>query len=545
MSKTDLEAIAFPRLSDKQLDAIDDVATLCAFPDGAALFEAGDTDFRFFVVRQGAVEIVESTSGRQRRVTIHHEREFTGDIDMLTGRSTVVSAIAHGNCEVYMITAEELRRIIKDQPTIGDMLLRAFLARRRLLMASGFIGVQVIGSRYSVDTNRIRDFLSKNRVPFTWIEIENDPRVDQLIQRFHIQPADLPMVICANDAVLRNPSNRELGECLHIKQPLQNVVYDLAIIGGGPAGLAAAVYGSSEGLNTVVLEKLAPGGQAGSSSKIENYMGFPTGLSGNELASRAVLQAQKFGAVLTAPVEVVHMDVSQAYPLIKSDDGETVVARCVLIATGAAYRKLNVPNSERFEGQGVHYGATLVEAQTCAEQRVIVVGGGNSAGQAAVFLAAKAHEVFLLIRGGDLLKSMSAYLVSRIEQTHNIHVHTFTEICAMHGAEYLEQVTLCNNQTNESTTIEVHGVFIFIGAVPHTTWLPPGIATDGKGFIVTGPSIPAAAGWPLQRSPFLLETSCPGIFAAGDVRAESIKRVASAVGEGSMAVHFVHRFLSG
>ncbi len=545
MNATDLSAVAYPTLTEAEIDTIDDVATICNFPDGATLFAAGDTDFKFFVVKQGAVAIVEDTSGAERELTVHHAGEFTGDIAMLTGRPAVATAVARGTCEVYVVTAEELRHIVSADPTLGEKLLRAFIARRRLLEASGFVGVQVLGSRYSADTTRIREFLSKNRVPFTWVDVEQRADLADLLKHFAVTPRELPLVVCPSNTVLRQPTNQELGECLGIKQPLEHSVYDLVIIGAGPAGLAAAVYGASEGLDTAVLEQFAPGGQASSSSKIENYMGFPMGLSGSELAERAMVQAQKFGAVLTSPVRVVGMQLSAGYPLVQLDDGSEVLARCVLIATGAAYRRLDIDRCREFEDRGVHYAATLVEAQMCDESEVVVVGGGNSAGQAAIFLSDHARAVRLVVRGDSLAASMSSYLLARIEQTDNIQVCLHTEVSAMDGDEHLETVTLHDTASDAEEQVAVGALFVFIGADPHTDWLPKEIVTDEHGFIVTGQELQERGVWRLERAPYMLETSQPGIFAAGDVRASSVKRVASAVGEGSMAVAFVHRYLRG
>ena len=543
MGNKKLESLAFPRLTDEQLSALARFTTLKTFNDGEFLFRAGDSDFKFFAIEQGKVKIVERSMGKQKTVTVHEEKEFTGDITMLTGRPSPVSAIAVGECQIYQVDNEDLKHILKEIPQLGDCILQAFLTRRQLLEASEYAGVKVVGSRYTKDTLRLRDFLAKNKIPFTWIDLESDRTVDKLLERFEIGKAETPIVILDDNSVLKNPSDLELAKVLGIRKPLKDTVYDLAIIGAGPGGLAAAVYGASEGLKTIVLEQSTPGGQAGCSSKIENYMGFPLGLSGTDLARRAILQAQKFGAQITNPAKVVSLRSQQGYKTIELADGEKVTAHCVLIATGVSYRRLPVDRCQEFEDSGVYYSATAVEAELCRDRQIIIVGGGNSAGQAAIFMSQYAKKVWLVIRGESLSQSMSAYLSDRISQSEQIELLTHTEITQMMGDERLQKVEITNNQTQEQQKLEVAGVFIFIGATPCTNWLPEDIATDEKGFIKTGKQLEDSERFP-NRQPFLLETSQPGIFAAGDVRLDSIKRVASAVGEGSMTVKFVHQYLS-
>jgi thioredoxin reductase (NADPH) len=437
-----------------------------------------------------------------------------------------------------------LREVLNQDPRLSDIILQAFIARRQLLRESDeFTGLRVIGSRYSRDTFRIRDFLAKNRVLFTWLDLEGDPAVAQLLQQFGVTEADTPIVACARMLLLRNPSNRELAEEIGIRRPVEQMVYDFAIVGSGPAGLAAAVYGASEGLNTVVLESTAPGGQAGSSMRIENYLGFPTGITGSELADRAVLQADKFGARFSIPTSVINLSFDKTYSVLGLEGGETVVAKCLLIATGAEYRRLGVEGCDRFEGNGVYYAATPNEVQMCRNSDVVLVGGGNSAGQAAVYLSQNARKVFILIRGDDLCKSMSAYLAHRILNTPNIEILRNTAVARMSGDGYLSSVEILDNKTGEKQTLKTAAVFSFIGATPRTDWLPPEIEKDAKNFVRTGIALAESSHWKLKRQPFLLETSRPGVFAAGDVRSGSVKRVASAVGEGSMSVQFVHEFL--
>jgi thioredoxin reductase (NADPH) len=441
------------------------------------------------------------------------------------------------------VSSEGVREILNRYPALGDVILQAFIARRQLLRQPGtFTGLRVVGSRFSRDTWRIREFLSKNQVPFTWLDLEDDPHVSRLLAQFGVSEADTPVVAWGRRLLLRNPSDRELAEALGIRTPLPRTVYDLVVIGAGPAGLAAAVYGASEGLHTLVLERAGPGGQAGRSMRIENYLGFPTGVTGSELAERAVVQAGKFGAQLTVPTPATSLTFDNAYAVVRLDSGESVHAKCVLIATGADYRRLVAEGCEPFEGKGVYYAATLTEAPVCRGADVVVVGGGNSAGQAAVFLAGVAKKVFLVVRGHDLGKDMSAYLVRRIEQTPNIEVLLDTEVRRMVGDTHLRAVELVNTKTGQTRTIDTPALFSFIGAVPRTDWLPPEITKDEKGFVRTGAAA-AAAGWTARRDPFLLETTRPGVLAAGDVRAGSVKRVASAVGEGAMAIMFVHQYL--
>jgi thioredoxin reductase (NADPH) len=546
MAERDLQSIAFPTLDDAQVARLSacTAATSRSYQDGQTLFAVGDRDLKFFVVKSGEVEIVDYSGDEPRRVTVHRKGEFTGDVSHLTGTPAVVSAIARGPCEVVEVSSEGLRRVLNQCPDLSDLILQAFIARRQLLRQSpAFTGLRVIGSRYSADTFRVRDFLAKNRALFTWVDLETDPQVNRLLKQFGVTEADTPVVACGHLLMLRNPSNRQLADAVGIRQPLEQTVHDLAVVGAGPAGLAAAVYGASEGLRTVVLEQTAPGGQAGSSMRIENYLGFPTGLTGSELAGRAVLQANKFGAHLSIPTPVTRLELETGYPVLHLDGGETVTAKCLLIASGAEYRRLGVEGCSRYEGTGVYYAATPNEAQLCRGAQVVLVGGGNSAGQAAVFLAGHARKVLLLLRGDDLYKSMSSYLARRIEQTANIELLCNAAIRQMRGDGHLTAVEIINSKTGEGRTVETPAVFSFIGAVPRTDWLPPQVERDAKGFVQTGPDLAKSPHWTARRQPFLLETSRAGVFAAGDVRSGSVKRVASAVGEGAMAVQFVHEYL--
>jgi thioredoxin reductase (NADPH) len=546
MPEHNLHEVAFPRLDEAQLAALERFGTRKTFGDGRALFAAGERGFKFFVVLSGRVEIVDRSGDKPRTVTVHEPREFTGDVDLMTGRPAVVSGVARGPCEALAVGPDDVRRLVAERPDLGDLLLHAFIARRQLLEESGFVGCRVIGSRYSRDTFRVRDFLAKNRVPYTWVDAEADPGAEALLRHFHVTAADTPVVACGHKLLLKHPSNRELAEKLGIRQPVDAELYDLLVVGAGPAGLAAAVYGASEGLNTVVVDALAPGGQAGCSSKIENYLGFPTGLSGAELAGNATLQAEKFGAKFSVPSCAVGMDLDGPYQCVRLEGGECAAARCVLVATGAEYRRLDVPGRERFEGLGVYYAATWVEAKFCQDSTVVVVGGGNSAGQAAVFLAERAaRKMLLVVRADDLAKDMSRYLARRVETTENIELLLGTAVKRLAGDGCLRAVELVNRHTGQARTVEAPALFSFIGAAPRTDWLPEAVAKDAKGFVLTGPAAARSGRWPLPRPPLLLETSRPGVFAAGDVRAGSSKRVAAAVGEGSMAVQLVHQFLNG
>jgi thioredoxin reductase (NADPH) len=546
MAEHDLKDAAFPRLNEVQIAALGrcPLTVLRRYRDGETLFDVGDCDCEFFVVKSGEVEIVDDSGEELKTIAVLGPGEFTGEVGQLTGSPSFVRGTARGDCEAYEVSPDALRELLNHHPDLGDVILQAFIARRHLLREGGnFTGVRVIGSRDSQDTFRVRNLLAKNGVPFTWLDLEDDPHVSQLLKQFGVTEADTPVVAWGRKLLLRNPSDRELSEALGLRRPLGQAVYDLVVVGAGPAGLAAAVYGASEGLSTVVLERSAPGGQAGRSMRIENYLGFPTGITGAELAERAVVQANKFGARLPVGSQVTGLSFDNAFPVLRIDGGETVKTKCLLIATGADYRMLNVDGCERFEGRGVYYAATPIEAQMCQGSEVVVVGGGNSAGQAAVFLAGQVRKVHLLIRGDDLNKSMSSYLVRRVEETPNIEVLRNTEIRRMSGDGHLGEVEIVNNKTGEVRTIKTPAVFSFIGAVPRTEWLPPEIERDAKGFVRTGTALAQSPHWTSRRQPFLLETSRPGVFAAGDVRSGSVKRVASAVGEGSMSVQFVHEYL--
>jgi thioredoxin reductase (NADPH) len=541
----DLKSVAFPKLSEAEMESLAGCshAKPRHYAAGERVFSAGDRA-PFFVVRKGEIEIRDELGEQPRTIVVHGPGNFTGELSQAIGRPAIAGAVAKTDCDVLAIDTEALRQVINQCPAVGDVILQAFIARRQLLRnAEGFTGARVIGSRYGHDTFRIRDFLSRNRILYTFFDLEEDPDVAHLLDRLGVKPDETPVVAWGCKLVLKNPSNAELARTFGISKPLDNDVYDLAIVGGGPGGLAAAVYGASEGLRTVVLESTAPGGQAGASMRIENYLGFPTGITGAELAERALVQASKFGAVLSAGAPVVGLSFESGYPVLSLEGGERVSAKCVLIVTGAEYRKLDVEGCERFESKGVYYAATPNEAQVCRGQEVVVVGGGNSAGQAAVYLSAVASRVHLVVRKPSLYANMSTYLARRIETSSNVALHLSSVVRRMTGDVHLGTVEIENRGTGEVETVRTSALFSFIGAVPRTDWLPSEIERDEKGFVRTGPFLIQSPRWTPKRSPFLLETTRPGVFAAGDVRSGSVKRVASAVGEGAMAVQFVHEVL--
>ena len=546
MATTDLHGVAFPKLDQRELEVLGRCpkATLRHYRDGEALVRRGQRDFAFFVVVSGEVAIVDDTTEPPRTLAVHERGEFTGEVAQLMGAASLVAAIARGEVDAYEVPAEGARAIINQSPELGDRILHAFIARRELLRESAtFIGLRVIGSSYSKDTFRIRDFLAKNEVPFTVLDLEHDQQVKNLLESFGVTEADTPIVAWGHEVLLRNPSNSELADAIGLRRPLEHETYDLVVVGSGPAGLAAAVYAASEGLHTVVLERSGPGGQAGRSMRIENYLGFPTGITGAELAQRAAVQAAKFGAELPSATNVEVLTFESSYATVRLDSGKTITTKCLLIATGADYRRLEAEGLERFEGCGAYYAATPLEAPACGGVSAVVVGAGNSAGQAAVFLSTQARQVVMVVRGESLYKSMSAYLAQRIEQTENIEVLLRTTVRRLLGDTWLRAVDTLNRDTGEVRTIATTALFSFIGAVPRTDWLPPEIEKDAKGFVLTGPSLTPLPAWCSGRQPFLLETSRQGVFAAGDVRSGSIKRVAAAVGEGSTAVQLVHQYL--
>ena len=515
---------------------------------GEVLVHAGDRIVPFFVVTAGQVEVVRLSGGAETTVVIHMPGQFSGEANMISGRPALFQARVREPGAVIELNHEQLLALVQTDAELSELLMRAFILRRLELVASDLGDVVLIGSMHSPGTLRIKEFLTRNSHPYTYIDLDRDPDVQTLLDRFHVAVADVPVLICRGSTVLRNPSNQEIAGCLGFNNAIdQTHVRDVVIVGAGPSGLAAAVYGASEGLDVLVLEANAPGGQAGSSSRIENYLGFPTGISGQELAGRAYTQAQKFGAQIMIAKGATQIACDRKPYAVQIDDGPRVSARAVIIATGAEYRRPSLDRLTHFEGAGVYYGATFVEARLCEGDEVAVVGGGNSAGQAAVFLAQTTRRVHVLVRSDGLADTMSRYLVRRIEENPTIVLHTRTEITALEGNGSLERVRWRDSASGRVETHDIKHLFIMAGAVPNTGWLNRCVALDAKGFIKTGPDLTpddlAHAKWPLSRAPHLLETSLPGVFAVGDVRAGNIKRVASAVGEGSIAVSFVHQAL--
>jgi thioredoxin reductase (NADPH) len=537
----------FPKLTLAQIGRIAAHGRTRSVQPGDVLIEQGDTSVPFFVVITGEVEIVRPFGTNETLITIHGNGEFTGEVNMLSGRRSLVRARATKPGEVIELDHQDLLGLVQTDAELSDILMRAFILRRVELIAAGVGDIILIGSVHSAGTLRIKEFLMRNGHPYSYIDLEQDPDVQNLLDSFQIVASDVPVLICRGQVVLRNPGNQQIADCLGFNESIdQTQVRDLVVVGAGPSGLAAAVYGASEGLDVVVLETSSPGGQAGSSSKIENYLGFPTGISGQDLAGRAYVQAQKFGAkMLIARATRIVCD-HKPY-IIEVENGARIPARTILIATGAQYRKLPLENLSQFEGAGIYYGATFVERQLCGGEEVIVIGGGNSAGQAAVFLAQTTKLVHILVRSASLATSMSRYLVRRIEESPNVIVRPHTEIVSLEGDNHLDSVMWRNNQTGQTEKHNIRHIFVMTGADPNTGWLNGCIVLDAKGFINTGPDLSSenlsAAGWSFKRQPYLLETSLPGVFAAGDVRGGSIKRVASAVGEGSTVISFVHKVI--
>jgi thioredoxin reductase (NADPH) len=538
----------FPKLTAAQIARIAALGHVRSIERGEVLVEVGASEVPFFVVVSGELEVVRPSGTTETLITSHGPGQFTGEVNMISGRRALLQARVSQSGEVIELSREHMLALVHADAELSEILMRAFILRRVNLFAYGLGDVVLLGSSHSAGTLRIKEFLTRNTHPYSYIDLDRDADVQTLLDRFQVIATDVPVVICRGSVVLRNPTNRQIADCLGFNEAIdQTLVRDLVIVGAGPAGLAAAVYGTSEGLDALVLETNSPGGQAGSSSRIENYLGFPAGISGQELAGRAYTQALKFGAHVIIAESAARLRCDRKPYAIEVDKDTRVLARAVVIATGAEYRKLKVENFSRFEGAGVYYGATFVEAQLCGGQEVIVVGGGNSAGQAAVFLAQSAKRVHLLVRSVGLAKTMSRYLIRRIEETSAIVLRPYTEIVALEGGDHLECVRWRNNQTGQIEANNIGHVFVMTGARPNTDWLDGCVALDAKGFIKTGPDLSpedlAAARWPLVRLPHLLETSQPGVFAVGDVRGGNIKRVASAVGEGSIAISFVHQVL--
>ncbi|MET8894405.1 FAD-dependent oxidoreductase [Streptomyces albogriseolus] len=539
---------AYPRLPEDQIDRLAQHGRRREVDAGDVLIREGERCETFYVVLSGSIAILEDYgTPEERLLRVHGPGRFIGELGLLSGQVAFYTAMVRDPGEVLALSMDQLRELVTRDSVLGDLVLRACLGRRALLVGQG-AGFRIVGSRYSPDTRRLREFAARNRLPYRWIDLETDEEAEALLRRFGVGPEETPLVIWRDTTLLRNPSNAELARLIGLPSlPAGNHHGDLLIIGSGPAGLAAAVNAASEGLGTTLVEAMATGGQAGTSSRIENLLGFPSGISGAELTDRAVLQADKFGARISVPAEAARLEPRDGHYAVGFADGSEITARAVVLATGARYRRLHVPGIERLEGTSVHYSATVYEAQQCRTDPVAVVGGGNSAGQAVLFLAGYAPQVYLLVRGPSLEAHMSRYLIDQVERHPRVRVLLHTEMTEAIGDETLEAVEVVDRRTGEHRRLPVRALFVFTGADPHTEWLSGALALDARGFVLTGAeaqalSVPGV--WQSQgRACLTLETSLPGVFAAGDVRSGSVKRVASAVGEGAMSIHFVHRYL--
>ncbi len=550
----------FPFLSKEQIARLGRYGTRRQVHRGELLFDQGTDKPAFFVIISGAVEIVRPNKGSEDLIVVHEAGQFTGETNMLTGRRSLARARVREDGEVLELTGDALRTVVQTDAELSELLMRAFILRHVALMQQGLGDVVLLGSRFSPSTLRLKEFLRRNGHPYAYVDVDRDADAQNILDHFGVAVPDIPIVICRGELVLRNPTPEEVAECLGFNAAIDvGTVRDLLVVGGGPAGLAAAVYGASEGLDVLVLETHAPGGQAGSSSKIENYLGFPTGISGQALAGRAFTQAAKFGASVAIARTAAKLRCTKRPFAVQLSTGDVVHARTVVVASGAQYRKLPLERLADFEGAGIYYAASTMEAALCRDEEVVVVGGGNSAGQAATFLAGaektenggeypRTKHVHMLVRSTGLADSMSRYLINRIKESPRITLRTCTEIEALEGDGHLERVRWRNSATGEVETRPIRHVFSMTGAVPNTVWVGGCLAVDDKGFVKAGSDLSAeelaTAGWPLGRSPYLLETSTPGVFVVGDARAGSVKRVASAVGEGSICIQLVHKALA-
>lgn len=549
-SALDERTQAFPVLTAAQISRIQANGKVRAVRQGEILFEPGDTKVPFFVLLSGAMEIVQPGMMGENEVAKHEPGEFTGEMTMISGRRCLVRGRVTQAGDFLQLDGDGLRSLVARDAELSEIFMRAFILRRLALIDRGQGNVVLLGSQHSANTLRLREFLTRNEHPFRYVDLDTDKTSQELLDRFQVDAGEIPVLICCGHRALRNPSVQQVADTLGLNVAIDETqVRDVIIVGAGPSGLAAAVYAASEGLDVLVIETAAPGGQAGSSSKIENYLGFPTGLSGQELAARAIAQTEKFGAKMMVAHSVAKLDCERLPYKVVLENGNRLAARAVVIATGAQYNKPRIANLERFEGQGIYYGATYMESQLCEQEEIVVVGGGNSAGQAAVYLSQSAKKVHILVRSSGLSDSMSRYLIRRIEENPNIEVHYKTEITGLAGDAHLKCVTWRDNASGRTSVHNIRHVFIMAGASPRTEWLQGCIALDDKGFVLTGRDLENAntggPSWKEERQAYMLETSLPGVFAVGDVRAGNVKRVASAVGEGAIAVHLVHRVLAG
>jgi len=543
------QEIAFPVLGDAELSLLQRRGHPRAVRAGDILFAEGDSNFCFYVLVEGAIAIVEHSSCEERLVRMHLPGEFTGDVDMLTGRRALVTARVEKDGQVIEMSTGELRRTVDEIPELGEMFVKAFLMRRSLLLSGGFVGVRIIGSRFSPDAHQLTDFATRNAIPFRFMDLETDEQADAILRHLGVPASATPIVIGRDGEWRIKPSIADFAHCAGLTSTLDaEHVYDLVVVGAGPAGLAASVYGASEGLDVLTLDAVGPGGQAGTSARIENYLGFPAGISGKELMQNALLQARKFDAEITVPCEVRSLGIDGGERVVTLVNGTRIRTRCVLVASGVDYRKLDLPRASDFYGAGIYFAATEMEARLCKDEEVVVVGAGNSAGQAIVYLSRSARRVHVLVRGTDLGARMSRYLVDRIQSIENVSIHLGATVTQLDGNGHLRAVHY-QTKEGEAAKIATTSLFLFMGADANTGWLRGCVELDKKGFVSTGTAVsPAAADterWRgAGRAPFPLETSLPGVFAAGDVRSGSVKRCASAVGEGSMAVTFVHAYIA-
>jgi thioredoxin reductase (NADPH) len=542
---------AFPRLSEEQVAALSNVGEPRRVDEGDVLYREGDGKSGFFVILSGKVAVVEDSEEGVQVVGVHGAGRFLGELGLITGQAVFVTAVVHEPGEVLAVSSECLREIVTQDVVLGDLILRALIMRRAVMIGQG-VGFRIVGSRYSPDTRRLREFAIRNRLPHHLVDLESDPGAEQILQRLGVPTEDCPVVLVGPDRVLRNPSNAELARALGMSAPGRSeMTADLLVVGAGPAGLAAALYGASEGLRTIVLESVATGGQAGTSPRIENYLGFPAGLSGGELAERATIQTRKFGARITLPGEAAGLESVDGGFRIALGDGGHASGRAVVIAAGVRYRRLPLANLERLEGICVHYEATEIEARECRGEPVVAVGGGNSAGQGVLLLARYVPRLTLVVRERSLDENMSRYLADRIEATPSITVLPHREARELIGEDALRAIVVEDNLSGERCRLDARAMFVFIGAEPHTEWLRGVVALDHGGYVLTGQDAAAAqtalVGGDGRRHhpPQLLETSVPGVFAAGDVRSGSTQRVSAAVGDGAMAIRQVHQFLNG
>jgi thioredoxin reductase (NADPH) len=546
----DTRAEAFPVLTPAQIDRIRPYGKIRPVQPGEVLFEPGTADMPCFVVLSGKLDIAMAGLSGEHIFVTYGLGQFSGEVILISGARALSRGRVAEAGEFLELSGDALRALIAKDAELSDIFMRAFLLRRIALISAGMGNVTVLGSQHSSNTLRLREFLTRNGHPYSYVDLDTDKGSQELLDRFDIQLEEIPVVICSGAKVLRNPTNQRLAECLGLTGPVdESHVYDVAIVGAGPAGLAAAVYAASEGLDALVIESEFPGGQAGASSKIENYVGFPMGISGQELSSRAVVQAEKFGARMMVGEKVVQVRCDQRPYRLTLENGVVIDTRSIILATGAQYNKPKVGSLAQFEGQGIYYAATFMEAQLCTGEEVIVIGGGNSAGQAAVFLSETVRKVYMLVRGKALSDTMSRYLIQRIVENPAIELHFQTEIVALEGQSHLERITWVNRATGEESTHAIRHVFVMAGASPRTDWLRACLALDEQGFVLTGRDLDAVLEsapiqWPLSRRPQMLETSLPAVYAVGDIRSGNVKRVASAVGEGSISIHLVHRALA-